>query len=714
MDEGYEIYEYARRGSLADLRESLAAGVKPDAYQAYDGSTALVMAARSGHGQIVQALLDAKASIDARTDEGSTALSHAVSGGSPDAVRSLLKAGVPVDEANEDGVTPLILAAHYGVAAVVRTLCDAGASVNLEAEGWGTALDSCESEEIVRLLEGYGAQRSTGGLNQPLARGGERFTYGCFESGANLGSSTTPAQAAPTTAPSQVAAASTATKGDFVKLRVAKSGLLKADDVGEVIEDDGSDSVPLKVKFGESYDYYDYHDVVVCAAPVELPPDSDRATSEGTLRYTTSKLHASCPPSSLGSTGLSVSPLGFGCHRLCDEATHKEALALAIKLGCNIIDLAPNYSDGAAEVAAGAVLQELLEAKKVRRDELVIISKVGNVLGKQTQFKEGVKNMTQLNDNLWHCISPEWIEQEITRSLERLRLQCLDCVLLHCPEVEGKGEGVDEDEVYRRLKEAFAHLESEVKKGRIAMYGVSAAFYPLRPTDAEHLVLPRVMEQLPEAHHFRVLQFPLNFAEAQVRKVGHVARQADGCARKAGAAAEAMSLFELTKEHGLGVLTNRPLDGIYKESHGVLRFSSLDCDVRSFSELQLDNCDSMEEKLGGICGFSSPPYNLTDGATGALAGKTVKVLSSLEGVDSVLLGMRQVAHVVSAVPLTFGTKRLSPQVAEKALEAMHNTIQMWFATAIHEADHGTSKDWRLPVNEKFQATEGPAAQAMGA
>ena len=39
-----------------------------------------------------------------------------------------------------------------------------------------------------------------------------------------------------------------------------------------------------------------------------------------------------------------------------------------------------------------------------------------------------------------------------------------------------------------------------------------------------------------------------------------------------------------------------------QESHGVLRFSSLDCDVRSFSELQLDNCcwdrKSRVEQLG--------------------------------------------------------------------------------------------------------------------
>ena len=54
---------------------------KPDEYLAYDGSTALVMAARTGHGGAVKILLDSRASPAVRTEDGSTILSHAVSGG---------------------------------------------------------------------------------------------------------------------------------------------------------------------------------------------------------------------------------------------------------------------------------------------------------------------------------------------------------------------------------------------------------------------------------------------------------------------------------------------------------------------------------------------------------------------------------------------------------------------------------------------------------
>jgi len=252
--------------------------------------------------------------------------------------------------------------------------------------------------------------------------------------------------------------------------------------------------------------------------------------------------------------------------------------------------------------------------------------------------------------------------------------------------------------VYRRLKDAFAYLETEVAKGRIQMYGVSAAFTPLRPTDPEHLDLEMVMAQLPEKHHFQVLQFPMNFAEAQIMWVGHTRRHPDGTAVDKDKALEAPTFFEAAKKHNLTTFTNRPLDGIYKEEHGVLRFSSLDCDVRSFSQLQLDNCDQLEEKLTRLTQLDEPPYSAVEGA---LASKTVKVISSLRGVDCVLCGMRQPEYVLGTLMLALGTPPIPEQTALAAFKSLHGTVEMWFATAIHEADHGTAKDWRLPIHEKY-------------
>ena len=696
MEKGYDVYEYSRKGDLESLREALDEGSKPDEYMAYDGSTALVMAARSGHAHIIKELLTRGGDAQVRTEDGSTLLHHAASGNCAEAIPALIAAGVDPNEGNEDRVVPLILAAHYGHLSCVQALCDGGANMNLAAEGWGTALDGAEGD-VAAYLESRGAKRTQGGADQPMAAAHERFSYGCFETGENP-------HATPVLAPASETAQIDRKPevGDHVRLRVPKpSGMLKDGDIGLVVADDGSDCVPLKVSLGDRYDYYEYSDLMVSSATSSSSLTSS-ATPDGTKGFLVRKKLVQGNVRPLGQTGLYISPLGFGCHRLEDTESHKGALELAISLGCNFVDLAPNYTDGEAEKVAGEVLRKMMQQQKVAREEIIVATKVGNVLGQQMAFAQGVPNMARINESLYHCISPAWIQQELTRSLERLQLKSVDCLLLHCPEYESKA-GVDMTEIYSRMRDAFEHLEKEVAQGRIAMYGLSAAFMPLRPTDSQHLDLPTVMKQLPKNHHFRVLQFPLNFAEAEAMWVGHVSRNADGSAIDSKSAVEAPTLFEAAREFGLATLINRPLDGIYKESHGVLRFSSLDCDVRSFSELQLDNCDAIEEKITNLCQLSSPPFNTDDGASGHLAAKTVKVLASLPGVDCVLLGMRQPQYVIGTVPLLFATPPVASEVALKALRAVHNTVCMWFATAIHEADHGTSKHWRLPVKEKYAA-----------
>ncbi|CAJ1357934.1 unnamed protein product, partial [Effrenium voratum] len=283
MEKGYEVYEYSRRGDLASLREALDEGMKPDDYMAYDGSTAMVMAARSGHSHIVKELLARGADAQVRTEDGSTMLHHAASGNCPEAITALIAAGLDPNEGNEDGVVPLILAAHYGFLPCVKALCDNGADINLAAEGWGTALDGAEDAQIAAYLESRGAKRTERGADQPVAAAHERFSYGCFETGENP-------HATPVLAPGGEATFVNVKPqvGEHVQLRCGKPGLLKEGDVGRVVADDGSDCVPLKVCLGDRYDYYEYSDLTVCEAP-DARPDGVRATPESTRSHLVKK-----------------------------------------------------------------------------------------------------------------------------------------------------------------------------------------------------------------------------------------------------------------------------------------------------------------------------------------------------------------------------------------------------------------------------------------
>mmetsp|Transcript_45375 Transcript_45375/g.105284 ORF Transcript_45375/g.105284 Transcript_45375/m.105284 type:complete len:194 (-) Transcript_45375:29-610(-) len=186
-EEAEAVYEYARRGKFAEVKQLLDTGVPPDGFMGYDGSTAFLIAARSGHGDVMSLLLERKASLDARTEDGSAPLWHAVSGGSPDAVRVLLATGADPSEANEDGVTPLILASEYGQVEIVRMLLDARADVNSAAEEWGSPLDTAKSAghaDVVNILIAAGGQ-ATGELAAPEGErriaAGEKWGYDAFD-----------------------------------------------------------------------------------------------------------------------------------------------------------------------------------------------------------------------------------------------------------------------------------------------------------------------------------------------------------------------------------------------------------------------------------------------------------------------------------------------------------------------------------------------------
>jgi aryl-alcohol dehydrogenase-like predicted oxidoreductase len=168
--------------------------------------------------------------------------------------------------------------------------------------------------------------------------------------------------------------------------------------------------------------------------------------------------------------------------------------------------------------------------------------------------------MVKYMEGCWHCIHPEFLKDQLSRSLERLQLETLDVCLLHNPEyffsdAKRRRTGhIEEirDQFYRRLTQAFAFFETEVAAGRIAWYGVSSNTAVSPPDDAEATSASRMLEAAVAAggagHHFRVLQVPLNLFES-------------GAARQVNTGPEASrTALEWGVGAGVAVLTNRPLN----------------------------------------------------------------------------------------------------------------------------------------------------------
>ena len=135
-DKGEMLVAYAAGGHAEEVRRLLAEGIYVDA-RGYGCSTPLISAARHGHGEIVNILLDAGADIDwEETYKLGTALMQAAENGHTHIVRRLLEAGADTMETSRTGWIPLTLAAREGHDDIVRMLSEA----NPEADYRGALL----------------------------------------------------------------------------------------------------------------------------------------------------------------------------------------------------------------------------------------------------------------------------------------------------------------------------------------------------------------------------------------------------------------------------------------------------------------------------------------------------------------------------------------------------------------------------------------------
>jgi uncharacterized protein len=301
-----------------------------------------------------------------------------------------------------------------------------------------------------------------------------------------------------------------------------------------------------------------------------IPGSATSAETAATAARFTGTLGAAAY-TSFGTTGLTVSRLGFGGYRVDDETPeHRAALEQALLQGVSLIDTSTNYADGGSERLVGAVLAELSGRGTLHREALVVVSKIGYVQGENLRlarereaagrpFPEMVKYM----DGCWHCLHPEFLADQLERSLDRLSLNTLDVCLLHNPEYffsdaqrrYRSEQSALREEFDRRLRAAFAFFETQVSAGRLRWYGVSSNTVAHPTSDPEATSLTRMLDAArvvggPD-HRFRVLQLPLNLFE-----VGGVLE------RNNPEAAPRETVLELAARAGLGVLVNRPLNAI--------------------------------------------------------------------------------------------------------------------------------------------------------
>lgn len=276
-----------------------------------------------------------------------------------------------------------------------------------------------------------------------------------------------------------------------------------------------------------------------------------------------------------------VSMVGFGCYRVGfspalggpeSGATLEEAL----RRGVNLVDTSSNYGNGQSELLVGRTLAKLVAEGVVSREEVVLVTKAGYIQGNNMELAkrrvvEGrpFPEVSEFGADVWHCIHPEFLRDQVDRSRERLGVETIDVFLLHNPEyllkkleLDGVPVARARETFYERLGRAFSCLEALADEGKIACYGLSSNTLGMPDDDPSSVNLKTCFEiamACKPAHgesRFKVAQMPFNWIEV------------------------APAVFPIEKDRhtlqyahakGIGVLVNRPFNAMHND--GLIRLT---------------------------------------------------------------------------------------------------------------------------------------------
>ncbi len=311
---------------------------------------------------------------------------------------------------------------------------------------------------------------------------------------------------------------------------------------------------------------------------------------------------------------MQFSKIGFGCYRVDHRVEdHYRALHKALTNGISLIDTSSNYADGRSEILVGNVLSDLITNNKLKREDVTLVTKGGYIQGQNYRFAlmkkekgEPFDEVVEYDEGLWHCVNPEFLEDQINRQMYRLDQPkdggYIDVYLLHNPEYYlgwAQKNNVDiekaKKEYYSRIKKAFEFLEEKVKEGEIRFYGISSNTFPANSNKYDFTSLEKVIDianSTSSENHFKFIQLPLNLIESNA--IFEKNQKND-----------TMTVLDLASANELRVLINRPLNAITNK--GLVRLA--DFSAKEFSEdefkkqlklVSLMEAELIKEKIANV------------------------------------------------------------------------------------------------------------------
>ena len=150
------LMHFSAKGRTSIVERLLAANASMEA-RTHDVRTSLILASLHGHGEVVQCLLDKGANVNAhcQTHLGYTALSYASREGHVNIVRRILDAQSNTNAHSNSMAVPLHVACEFGHEGFVQLFLEAGANVNARMPNGRTPLHRASLHgrvQVIRIL----------------------------------------------------------------------------------------------------------------------------------------------------------------------------------------------------------------------------------------------------------------------------------------------------------------------------------------------------------------------------------------------------------------------------------------------------------------------------------------------------------------------------------------------------------------------------------
>jgi aryl-alcohol dehydrogenase-like predicted oxidoreductase len=258
-----------------------------------------------------------------------------------------------------------------------------------------------------------------------------------------------------------------------------------------------------------------------------------------------------------------VSSVGLGTYlgepTDADDEAYEACVRRALAGGINVLDTAINYRHQRSERAVGRALAD----SDVDREAVLVATKGGFLpfdgdrpadpgrYVREEYLETGPVDREELARGS-HCIAPDFLEDQLERSLANLGLETVDLYYVHNPETQLAERS--REAVYDRLEAAFERLEERIAAGDLRAYGMATwDCFRVAPEHPSYLSLPEVVRRARRASDaagrdttgLRAVQLPFNV------------RMADAYTVRAHEGPEGpVSALEFASDAGLAVFTS--------------------------------------------------------------------------------------------------------------------------------------------------------------